>query len=65
MISLRTIEERSRVYNREIRRLGFRKTRLPRSPEKEKAWVEAAAAFLSTFYWEKEADGVMRVKRRQ
>jgi len=62
MISLLTIKERSRVYKREIRRLGFQKTHLPRSPEKEEALVEAAAAFLRKFHWEKDPDGVLRVK---
>lgn len=64
MITLHTITERSLVYKQEVRRLGFQKTHQPRSPEKEAALVEAAAAFLSTFRWEKSPDGVMRVKRR-
>ena len=65
MISLQTIRERACIYKREIRRLGFQKTHPPRSPEKEEALVEAATAFLSRFYWEKDPDGVMRVKRRR
>ncbi len=65
MIRLETIRARARVYNREIRRLGFQKTHRPRSPEKEEALAASAAAFLSTFHWEKDADGVLRVKRRR
>jgi hypothetical protein len=63
VISQKTIRERARIYAREIRRLGFQKTHRPRSPEKEEAMVEAAAAFLGTFRWERDPDGVMRVKR--
>ena len=58
-------QERARVYKREIRRLDFKKTRLPRGPEKEDALVEATATFLRTIHWEKDPDGVMRVKHRQ
>lgn len=64
MITLRTIKARARVYSREIRRLGFQKTHLPRSPEKEEALVESAVAFLNSFYWKQDPDGVMRMKRR-
>ncbi|MDR2893289.1 MAG: hypothetical protein LBV80_09450 [Deltaproteobacteria bacterium] len=64
MITQQMIEERSRVYNREIRRLGFQKSHSPRSPEKEFALVQSAVAFLRTFYWKKDSDGVLRVKER-
>lgn len=64
MISRRTIKECAHIYNREIRRLGFQKTHTPRDREKEEALVKAAVAFLCTFSWEKDADGVLRVKRR-
>lgn len=65
MITQMMIRERARTYNREIRRLGFQKSHAPRSPEKEEALVKSAVAFLRTFSWEKDSDGVMRVKRME
>jgi len=62
MISQKEIQERSVIYKREIRRLGFKGDHRPRTPEKRQALIDAAVAFLSTFYWEKGEDGVLRVK---
>lgn len=64
MITQRMIRACAPVYNREIRRLGFQKTHEPRTPEKEEALLRAAVAYLRTFSWEEDADGVLRVKRR-
>jgi len=62
MISQKEIQERSVIYKRAIRSLGFQGNHRPRTAEKRKALIDAAVAYLSTFYWEKGDDGVLRVK---
>jgi hypothetical protein len=63
MITLQEIENSAPIYKKELRRLGFKGTHKPRTPEKERLLIESTVAYLKKFTLEKGEDGVWRFER--
>jgi len=60
MITKQMIHERSPAIRAKLRELGFKNNHKPRTPEKERAMLRAAIAFLRKFEWVRDEDGVLR-----